>query len=384
MIRRGRPQRPIIFQRKKSTFWWIRYRDRDGKLHKESTGTPDERIAEQILQERLKARDEGKLPILFASRKLTFGEWLDWYLETRSKPPLRAQKTHEQNLNAAKYLRPVFGELPLSEITAEAIEDYIRKRLHSKRKVHTKLGVQFRDTIKPVTVHQEYRVLRRLLNVAVKKKVLGASPFDSVEFPMLLLCATRKPHYMPSDEQRKIEFFAPDYLRRIVTIISEMGLRPQKELFPMLKSQVDISNGVVHIPDSKTPSGVADMPMTHLAKQAFQEQIEATPATDYLFPSPSLHATKPHISKVARTWRTTLRRAAVTYFPLYHLRHTFATRLSAGGVADNFVTQMLRQGDAQVFKRYSQAKLNMMRESLKKLDRQANEHRENSGTPVVN
>ncbi|HTS71532.1 MAG TPA: hypothetical protein VMO17_21345, partial [Terriglobia bacterium] len=63
---------------------------------------------------------------------------------------------------------------------------------------------------------------------------------------------------------------------------------------------------------------------------------------------------------------------------------TFATRLSAGGVADNFVTQMLRQGDAQVFKRYSQAKLNMMRESLEKLDRQANEHRKNSGTPDVN
>ena len=60
-------------------------------------------------------------------------------------------------------------------------------------------------------------------------------------------------------------------------------------------------------------------------------------------------------------------------FSLYELRHTFATRLSAGGVADHFVTQMLRQGDAAVFTRYSQAKLNMMREALSKLDRQANE-----------
>jgi hypothetical protein len=34
---------------------------------------------------------------------------------------------------------------------------------------------------------------------------------------------------------------------------------------------------------------------------------------------------------------------------------------------------MLRQSDSQVFKRYSQAKLNMMREALGKLDRQANE-----------
>ena len=34
----------------------------------------------------------------------------------------------------------------------------------------------------------------------------------------------------------------------------------------------------------------------------------------------------------------------------HELRHTFATRLSAGGVADHFVTQMLRQGDSEVFK----------------------------------
>jgi hypothetical protein len=37
------------------------------------------------------------------------------------------------------------------------------------------------------------------------------------------------------------------------------------------------------------------------------------------------------------------------------------------------VTQMLRQGDAEVFKLYSQANLGMMREALTKLDRQANE-----------
>ena len=73
----------------------------------------------------------------------------------------------------------------------------------------------------------------------------------------------------------------------------------------------------------------------------------------------------------------------VTYFSLYELRHTFATRLSAGGVADHFVTQMLRQGDSKVFKRYSQAKLNMMREALARLDRHANEH-EIFSTPKVN
>jgi hypothetical protein len=42
------------------------------------------------------------------------------------------------------------------------------------------------------------------------------------------------------------------------------------------------------------------------------------------------------------------------------------------------VTQMLRQGDAEVFKLYNQAKLGMMRETLAKLDRMANERPGNS------
>jgi hypothetical protein len=42
-------------------------------------------------------------------------------------------------------------------------------------------------------------------------------------------------------------------------------------------------------------------------------------------------------------------------------------------VADEWVNQMLRQGDAKVFKKYSQMELQMKREALEKINRQANE-----------
>ena len=74
--------------------------------------------------------------------------------------------------------------------------------------------------------------------------------------------------------------------------------------------------------------------------------------------------------KTLKTVRhATLRRAKVPYFRIYDLRSTYATRLSAGGVADEWVTQLLRRGDAKVFKKYSQ----MKREALQKLNRQANQ-----------
>jgi hypothetical protein len=56
------------------------------------------------------------------------------------------------------------------------------------------------------------------------------------------------------------------------------------------------------------------------------------------------------------------------------------TRLSAGRVADEWVTQLLRQGDAKVFKKYSQMKLQMKREAPAKLNRQANESGPSFGT----
>jgi integrase len=80
-----------------------------------------------------------------------------------------------------------------------------------------------------------------------------------------------------------------------------------------------------------------------------------------------------HQRTLKTVWSATLRRAKILHFGIYDLRSTYATRLSAGGVADEWVRQLLRQGDAKVFKKYSQMKLQMKREALVKLNRMANE-----------
>lgn len=188
MSRRGRPRKlgGSIFPRKDSQFLWVHYRNRDGQIVTESTGTADLEDAERFLRERLGARDDGTLPMLLSSRNLTFGEWADWFLEKRSKPPIRAEKIHQQNTNAIKLLRPLFGVLLLSEITPEAIENYIERRLNEGRRIQTKLGLIRRGKLKPATVHQEFRVLRHILNVAGDRRScrptpvpLSNSPFPS-------------------------------------------------------------------------------------------------------------------------------------------------------------------------------------------------------------
>ena len=178
-----------------------------------------------------------------------------------------------------------------------------------------------------------------------------------------------RPHYMTWSEQAKIEKNAPRYLRNVIRIITETGLRVYKELACMKKEQVDIANKLVFIADSKTLTGVSEVPLTDIAVEAFRNQIELSGPGPWLFPS----SRKPgeHQADFKKTWERTLQRAKVPHFRLYDLRSTSATRLSAGGVADEWVTRMLRQTDAKVFKKYSQMKLQMKREALTQLNRQA-------------
>jgi integrase len=366
-----------LYKRDESRVWWMRYRDKDGTRRRESTLTEDWAEAQKVLRERLQARDNNSLSALRRGQDLAFGEWADFYLENFSQPPFRAQKTHEVNQRALRHLRHMFENTTLANLNADEIEHYLRQRLKQRVQVKARVGFVEKGVLKATTVHQELRVLRRMLNVAVRKKFLSANPCAGVEFPARVDGLFR-PHYMAWSEQQKIEFSAPEYLRNVIRIITETGLRIYKELTPMKKDQLDLENRTVWIPDSKTANGVAEVPLTEIATEAFRHQLSLSGAGPYLFPN----ARNPdgHQKTFKTVWHATLRRAGVRYFRIYDLRSTYATRLSAGGVADEWVTQLLRQGDAKVFKKYSQMKLQMKREALTKINRQANESGPGFGT----
>jgi hypothetical protein len=57
------------------------------------------------------------------------------------------------------------------ELTADAI-------------VRFKGGYREKGPLKSTTVHQEFRVFRRMLNIAVRKKLLAANLCSGVEFPV--------------------------------------------------------------------------------------------------------------------------------------------------------------------------------------------------------
>jgi integrase len=322
-----------------------------------------------MLRTRLEARDGNVLHVVRKGESLSFGVWADLFLENYSKPPIRQPGTHNANMRCIQHLKKAFATRRLIDVGPEEIELYLRERLRQRVKIRIGKGYREQGLIKATTVHQELRVLRRMLNVAVRKRLLATNPCAMVEFPVPLKALFR-PHYVTWSEQQQIEHNSMPHLRNAIRIIGETGLRVKKELLPMKKNQIDFLNAVLWIPDSKTPNGVAEIPLTKLALEAFQNQVAISGNGEFLFPS-NLNQ-EGHLRSLRTAWRKALKRAGVPYFRLYDLRSAYATRLSAGGVADEWVIQMLRR-DSQVFKKYSQMKLQMKREALDKINRRANE-----------
>ena len=53
----------------------------------------------------------------------------------------------------------------------------------------------------------------------------------------------------------------------------------------MKKDQLDLRNACAWIPDSKTPNGIAEVPLTPLAVEAFRNQLAIPGPGPFLFPS---------------------------------------------------------------------------------------------------
>ena len=119
---RTRKHDGVVYPRKGSSIWWIRYRDRSGNSRRESTSTADWQEAQRKLRERLQARDGNVLDIVKKGESLSYGQWADFFLENYSKPPVRAVKTHATNNRCAKHLKLAFGARPIVDITADSIE----------------------------------------------------------------------------------------------------------------------------------------------------------------------------------------------------------------------------------------------------------------------
>jgi integrase len=86
------------------------------------------------------------------------------------------------------------------------------------------------------------------------------------------------------------------------------------------------------------------------------------------FVFPNFKTPSQPIRDIRKSWAKTLKAAGLAYFVIYNLRHTFSSRLSAAGVSDLFVTQMIGHLSPSILQTYSKAIDEYRRDAVRKLE----------------
>ncbi len=354
-----------LYRRKGSRFWWMSYMA-DSVRQFESTKTTSKEIATKIWKKREGEIALGLFKVGWPGERMTFTELCDEFLSSHT-PTLSASSQRNHRM-FVKNLRAFFGHRRLTEIHRRMVEEYrdYRHRQPSQRNPKT--------TVKGATVNRELQCLQCMFQFAVSRKYIADSPASGVKHFDERRERPAKRMLSVEEEYRILEA-APPHLRVAIVLLVQTGGRTYTEGLSLRWDQVDLDNLVIHLGgDVKTSESAQPVPLTRLAWEVLQEwRKEQGPQSPYVFPSPR-DLTKP-IGSVKRAWRTTLKKAAVSYFPIYNLRHVFCTRLS-WVAPDAVVQRAMRHSSPETKRVYQLGLVHQVREHLERANEKAYEGRE--------
>ncbi len=326
--------------------WWMSYTVH-GVPHYESCHTHNRREAERILRTRLGEIAQGRYHPPVTTRSPLLSAWSKEFLET-----VRDENTRRRYQSSIRNLVSFFPKARVAEISPRDIETFKQSRLAS--------GAG------PATVNRDLAVLRRMLKIAAQQRFIGETPFTSVEF-LEERKYRRQPHVLTFDQQNKILSVAPPRIRLLVVLGTETGMRTG-EMLSLRWKDVDTENDVIHVRRSKTLAGIRAVPISGYCKAELLRwrNLLGPEFSEWIFPNLS---NKRHpLQGGRRSWVSALKKAGIPYFPIYNLRHTFASRLSAAGASPITVAQMLGHSSTGIVMTYAKAIDEARRDAIRKLE----------------
>ena len=332
--------------KRKSGLYWINY-VADGKQRFESTHARSKRFAQKLLAIRKAEVAEGRYR-LPASKPPQLSEYADQFLET-----IQHSNTKRTYAASIRMLMKFFGAARLNQISASRIEAFKRERL--------------KGGTGPATINRNFAVLRRMLKFAARERLIAQSPFNEVDFLDERSCR-RQPHILTFEDQEKLLSVAPPRLRVLIVLLTETGMRVNKEALSLKWCDVDLKEGVIYVRESKTPAGRRTVPLSELCKAELLrwKNLCGPEFSDFIFPS--FANTRHPLQGGRKSWVSALKKAGIPYFPIYNLRHTFASRLNAAGASPITVAQMLGHASTGIVQTYARVLDDVRKDAIRKLE----------------
>lgn len=179
--------------------WRARWRDIDGKPRAKSFRTRS--LAEKHERKVRTDTEDGKPTAPRRGKAVTLRAWGDQWLASSHNLSLGARQLYREDLD--RYILPALGDHSLRKLEAhpELIDAFLAEQIDLGRA--------------PSSVHRYWRTLRRMLNVAVKRRKIDRSPIIDVDAPRV-----------PDDEMR---FLGADMLEQLASVTNGSALNPEMD-----------------------------------------------------------------------------------------------------------------------------------------------------------
>lgn len=305
-----------------------------GRQHRESSGSPNKKVAEKLLAVR-KAQVFEERWNLPRSRSPRLGEAAQQFLESVAHEKTRSRYSSSIN-NILRY----FGkQVRLSEITPESVFKFQQQRLTEKAG--------------KATVNRDVATLSSLMSRARRMRLVSHNPCSDVG-KLNERRERRQAKPISFDEEARLKQFSPPWLSVLITVLAETGLRVRKEALPLKWDDIDLDSAIPHIRvrNSKTSAGIRTVWLTTHCQEtlAAWQQLWGPAFSPFVFPSPRVPGN--HLTDYKKAWQKAAKDAGLADRRIYDLRATFASRANACQASGLTVAQLLGHSSTQILPTY--------------------------------
>lgn len=294
-------------------------------------------------------RDEFDISDHRVKKITTLNEVWEKYL-----PGIQAIKKswHDDKYHYEKYIKPVFGDMDMSAITAMLVEKFKRSfdnRLNSRGKAY-----------EAATIKHQLVLLRRIFNIAIKWEMYdGVNPVTRVSMPKLDNEVVRFLDKKQLAELEKVlDAWPVKSSVNIIRFLMYTGCR-RGEAFSLTWQNVDIERGTITLVNPKGGRTIT-IPINNKAIDV----LKSITRTDSLYVFPGKGGNK--LTDLSCWDRIKKKANLPEEFRLHDLRHHFGSTLVSNGVDIYTVSKLLTHKDVSTTRRYAHLSDEALRSATEK------------------
>jgi integrase len=326
-------------------WYWIRYADQHGRLHREKGSPLLEGAKDALAKRRTEIREGHFFPEKIKQRSVLFGQIAKDYIDRVKE--IKRDWAHDEA--RVKLLLELLKGVPIAELTPGRLE--------------TVLGdlAQKNDWM-PGTYNRYRALLSGIFRRAIKNGRANTNPVRET--------ARRK------ENNVRVRYLGPDEEEKLMAAVRARWPHREAEILVALHSgmrrsdqyrtaqvadgglkweHINLRAGVIRLPRSKSDKP-REIPMNSVLRETLRS-IPARIDSPYVF-----DGTDP-----AKWFRKVLKDAGIKNFHWHDLRHTFASRLAMAGVPIRHIADLMGHTEIQTTMRYAHLQPGHLADAVERL-----------------